>query len=47
MGMIEERYLYPLIEKMSKSYLRFIDDIFVIRTGTANQLLKFKQQIKR
>ena len=45
MGMFEERYIYPLIEKISNFYLRFIDDIFLIWTGTTDQLLKFKQQI--
>ena len=45
MGMFEERYIYHLIEKMSKFYLRFIDDIFLIWTGTTGQLMKFKQQI--
>ena len=30
---------------MSKLYLRFIDDIFLIWAGTADQLMKFKQQI--
>ena len=28
MGMFEERYIYPLIKKISNFYLRFIDDIF-------------------
>ena len=45
MGMFEERYIYPLIEKISNFYLRFIDDIFLIWTGTTDQLMKFKQQI--
>ena len=45
MGMFEERYIYPLIEKISIFYLRFIDDIFLIWTGTTDQLMKFKQQI--
>ena len=45
MGMLEERYIYPLIEKISNFYLRFIDDIFLIWTGTTDQLMKFKQQI--
>ena len=36
-GMFEERYIYPLIKTMSKLYLRFIDDIFLIWTGT-NQI---------
>ena len=45
MGMFEERYIYPLIEKISNFYVRFIDDIFLIWTGTTDQLMKFKQQI--
>ena len=35
---------YLPIETMSKFYLRFID-IFLIWTGTADQLMNFKQQI--
>ena len=30
---------------MFKFYLRFIDDIFLIWTGTTDQLIKFKQQM--
>ena len=45
MGMFEERYIYPLIEKVSNLYLRFIDDIFLIWTGNTDQLMKFKPQI--
>ena len=45
MGMLEERYIYPLIKKISYFYLRYIDDIFLIWTGTTDQLMKFKQQI--
>ena len=45
MGMFEERYICPLIEKISNFYLRFIDDICLTWTGTTDQLMKFKQQI--
>ena len=45
MGMFEERYICPLIEKISNFYVRFIYDIFLIWTGTTDQLMKFKQQI--
>ena len=45
MGMFEERYIYPLLEKISNFYLRLINDIFLIWTGTTDQLMKFKQQI--
>ena len=44
-GMFEERYTYPLVEKISNFYLRFIVDNFLIWTGTTDQLIKFKQQI--
>ena len=47
MSMFEERYIYPLIEKISKFYARFIDDIFLIWTGTTDQLMKFKQQLTK
>ena len=43
--LFEERYIYPLIEKISKIYLRFIVDIFLIWTETTDQLMKFKRQI--
>ena len=29
MGMFKERHIYPLIEKISNFYLRFIDDTFL------------------
>ena len=45
MGMFEERYIYLLIKKISNFYLRFIDNIFLIWTGTTDQLMTFKQQI--
>ena len=47
MGMFEERYLYPLIETMSKFRLRFRDNNFLIWTGTTDQLMNFKQQINK
>ena len=45
MGMFDERYIYPLLEKVSNFYLRFIDDVFLIWTATTDQLMKFKQKI--
>ena len=47
MGMFEERYIYSLFEIMFKCYLRFMDAIFLVWTGTADQLMKFKQQINK
>ena len=44
MGIFQERYICPPNEKIS--YLRFIDDIFLIWSETIiDQLMKFKQQI--
>ena len=37
----EERYLYPLIKNKSSSYLRFIDDIFMVWTKSENELESF------
>ena len=45
MCILEEGYIYPLIVTMSKFYLRFMDDIFLIWTGTTDQSMKFKQQL--
>ena len=45
MVMLEERYIYPLIEKISNFYLWFIDDFFLIWTGTIDQVMKVKQRI--
>ena len=41
MDIFEGRHKYPLIETMSKFYLRFIDDIFLIWTGEAFRYLIF------
>ena len=45
MGMFKKGYICLPIETMSKFYLRFINNIFLIWTGTTDQLMKFKQQI--
>ena len=41
MDIFEGRHKYPLIDTMSKFYLRFIDDIFLIWTGEAFRYLIF------
>ena len=41
MGIFEEKF----INNMTRLYLRFIDDIFIIWTGKLDQLLEFKQRI--
>ena len=38
MSEFEERYIDPLIEIKSSSYLRFIDDIFMVWTKSENEL---------
>ena len=42
MRMIKEKYIYPVIESVYKFNLQFIDDIFLIWTGTTDQLIKLK-----
>ena len=36
MSEFDERYIYPLIKNKSSSYLRFIDDIFMVSTKLEN-----------
>ena len=45
MGMFEEKFIYPLVNNMTRLHLRFNDDIFMIWMETFDQLLEFKQQI--
>ena len=45
MGILEEKFIYPLVNNMTRLYLRFIDDIFIIWVGTLDQLLEFTQWI--
>ena len=45
MGMFEEKFIYPLVNNMTRLHLRFNDDIFMIWIETFDQLLEFKQQI--
>ena len=44
MGVLDEKFIYPLVNNMTRLYLRFIDHIFIIWTGTLYQLFEFKQQ---
>ena len=45
MGDFEEKFIYPKIKNKSACYYRFIDDIFMIWTGTKEELLRFFQDI--
>ena len=38
MGIFEENYIYHLIKEKCKLYLRHIDDIFLVWTGTLDEL---------
>ena len=39
MDHFEKKYIYPFLEGLSLSYVRFIDDIFFIRTGSKDELI--------
>ena len=41
-GIFEENYIYHLTQRKCKLYLRYIDDIFLVWTGTQQELNKFK-----
>ena len=41
MGQFDRKYIHPLLEGLSLSYLRFLDDIFFIWTGSKDQLITF------
>ena len=47
MGIFEETYIYGLIKEHCKLYLRYIDDIFLIWTGTINELKDFIEKINQ
>ena len=47
MSEFKDRYIYPLIKNKSKSYLRFIDDIFMVWTISENQLKFFINEINK
>ena len=38
MDHFDKKYIYPVLQGISLIYLRFIDDIFFMRTGTKEQL---------
>ena len=45
MGYFEERYIYPHIANKNILYLRYIDDIFLIWTGSEHELNDFIEMI--
>ena len=40
-GKFEDTFIYPFIKDLCKLYLRYIDDIFMIWTGTKEQFYQF------
>ena len=47
MGDFESKHIYPRIKNKSLSYLRFIDDIFMIWTASTEELEKFLNDINQ
>ena len=47
MSEFEEKCIYPLIKNKSSSYLRFIEDIFMVWTKSDNQLKSFINEINK
>ena len=47
MGNFEDKLTYPKIENEYACYHRFIDDIFMIWTGTEEEFLSFFEDINR
>ena len=45
MAQFEKQYIYPYIKNKSILYLRYIDDIFMIWTGTKQELLIFLENL--
>ena len=46
MGYFEEQHIYPKITNIAHTYLRYIDDIFLIWTGNKEQFLTFIEDLK-
>ena len=47
MAQFEKQHIYPYIKNKSILYLRYIDDIFTIRTETNQELLTFLEKLNR
>ena len=45
MATFEAKHIYPYIKEMSLLYLRYIDDIFMIRKGTKVELVTFIKEL--
>ena len=47
MAYFEEKFIYPLIRNASTLYLRYIDDIILIRAKSENELLTFFEKLNQ
>ena len=45
MDHFERKYIYPFLERLSLSYLRFIGNMFFIWTGSKDQLITFSNDL--
>ena len=45
MGKFEEQFIYPAIRGLHRLYLRYIDDIFIIWTGTEERFKEFIKEL--
>ena len=47
MANFELKYIYPYIKDKTKMFLRFIDDLFIIWTGSEQELLDFMNNLNK
>ena len=47
MANFELKYIYPYIKDKAKMFLRFIDDLFMIWTGSEQELLDFMNDLNK
>ena len=47
MGRFESERIYPKIESFIQSYLRYIDDVFLIWTGSKEEFIRFVEELNQ
>ena len=47
MAEFEQKYIYPLIKDKSFFFLRYIDDMFMVRTKSEKQLRDFMSELNQ
>ena len=47
MANVELKYIYPYIKDETKIFLEFIDDLFIIWTGSKQELLDFMSDLNK